>query len=68
MSLPVIGSQYAKFKTGQYSCQALSTVQTDAILLASNSQHCWELLRLFARGLKIAIFGLCIELCFAGVN
>ena len=37
-------------------------MQTDAILLASSSQHCWEFLRLFARGLNIAIFGLCIAL------
>ena len=37
-------------------------MQTDAILLTSSSQHCWEFLRLFARGLNIAIFGLCIAL------
>ena len=68
MSLRAIGSHCAKFEIGQSSCQALNPVQTDAILLANNSQHCWELLRLFARGLKIAIFGFCIELCFAGIS
>ena len=61
-SLPVIGGHCAKFKTDQSSCQDLSPVQTDAILLTSSSQHCWEFLRLFARGLNIAIFGLCIAL------
>ena len=65
-SLRVSRSHCAKFETRQSSCQALSPVQTEAILLVSNSQDCWELLRLFARGLKIAILGLCIALCFAG--
>ena len=37
----------AKFETGQ----TFSPVQTDATLLANNSQHCWELLRPFARSL-----------------
>ena len=34
-----------KFETGQ----TFSPVQTDATLLASNSQNCWESLRPFAR-------------------
>ena len=35
----------AKFETGQ----TFSPVQTNATLLASNSQNCWELLRSLAR-------------------
>ena len=35
----------AKFETNQ----TFSPVQTDATLLAKKSQHCWELLRPFAR-------------------
>ena len=42
---------FAKFETGQ----TFSPVQTDATLLAYNSQHCWELLRPFARGLILII-------------
>ena len=30
-----------------------SPVQTDATLLANNSQHCWKLLRPFARSLSL---------------
>ena len=62
--MPVIGGHCTKFKTDQSSCQALSPAQTEAILLASSCQHCWEFLRLFARGLNIAIFGLCIALLY----
>ena len=48
----------AKFETGQ----TFSPVQTDATLLAYNSQHCWELLRPFARSLV----ALCTYQCKAG--
>ena len=40
----------AKFETGH----TFSPVQTDATLLANNPQHCWELLRPFARSLRLA--------------
>ena len=46
--LHVVGCCCAKFETGH----TFSHVQTDATLLANNSQHCWELLRPFARSLK----------------
>ena len=38
----------AKFESGQ----TFSPVQTDARLLANNSQHCWEMLHPLARSLK----------------
>ena len=41
----------AKFETGQ----TFSPVQTDVTLLAYNSQHCWELLRPFARSLTLSL-------------
>ena len=44
MLLDVVACWCAKFETGQ----TFSPVQTDATLLAYNSQHCWELLRPFA--------------------
>ena len=56
-----VGGHCTTFETGQ----TISPVQTDAILLASNAQHRWELLRPFARSLEIAIQ--CV-LHFAGVN
>ena len=47
MLLDVVACCCAKFETGQ----TFRPVQTDATLLAYNSQHCWELLRPFARSL-----------------
>ena len=47
--LHVVGCCCAKFETGQ----TFRPVQTDATLLAYNSQHCWELLRPFARSLRV---------------
>ena len=46
--LHVVGCCCAKFETGHN----FSPVQTDARLFANNSQHCWELLRPFARSLS----------------
>ena len=45
----VVACCCAKFETGH----TFSPVQTDATLLANNSQHCWELLRPFARSLRV---------------
>ena len=44
-----VGCCCAKFETGQ----TFTLVQTNATLLAYNSQHCWELLRPFARSLNV---------------
>ena len=44
-----VGCCCAKFETGQ----TFRPVQTDATLLAYNSQHCWELLRPFACSLTV---------------
>ena len=42
------------FYSRDQNLRALGCVQTDAAtLLAYNSQHCWELLRPFARSLNV---------------
>ena len=52
MLLDVVACCGAKFETGH---TFISLMQTDATLLANNSQNCWELLRPFARSLTLAI-------------
>ena len=54
MLLDVVASCCEKFETGQ----TFRPVQTDATLLAYNSQHCWELLRPFAHSLTIKLTNL----------
>ena len=50
MLLDVVACCCTKFETGR----TFSPEQTDATLLANNSQHCWELLRPFACSLSCA--------------
>ena len=45
-----------------FSSRALSRVQTDATLLANNSQHCWELLNLYVAK-SLTGFKLCTTTC-----
>ena len=47
--LHVVGCCCAKFETGG----TFRPVKTDRTLLSFNSQHCWELLRPFARSLTL---------------
>ena len=49
MLLDVVACCCVKFETGQ----TFSPVQTGATMLASKSQHCWELLRPFARSFTL---------------
>ena len=51
MMLDVVACCCTKFETGH----TFSPVQTDAKLLANNSQHCWEVLRPFARSLSVRL-------------
>ena len=51
MLLCVVGSCCAKFETGQ----TFSHVQTDATTRNIVGQRCWELLRPFARSLKVIL-------------
>ena len=56
--LHVVGCCCAKFETGR----TFRPVQTDRTLLAFNSQHCWELLRPFARSLTLFFMALTMPL------
>ena len=47
----LLGRCFGKFE----NCETFSPLQTEATLLAKDSQQCWELLRLFARRLKAEI-------------
>ena len=54
MLLDVVACSCAKFETGR----TFRPLQTDRTLLAFNSQHCWELLRPFARSLTLFFYGI----------